>query len=290
MAGLHSRLTTFLLLLLSALPAIAAAAPSSGCGKGPTLRNGQTVTTNINGKSRRYTVRLPDNYNQNNPYRLIFLWHPLGSSMQKIIQGEDPNRGGVLPYYGLPPLDTSKSAIYVVPDGLNAGWANQNGEDVSFFDNILQTVSDGLCIDTNLVFSTGFSYGGGMSFSLACSRANKVRAVAVISGAQLSGCAGGNDPVAYYAQHGTSDGVLNVAMGRQLRDRFVRNNGCQPANGEVQPGSGGRSTRVEYQGCQQGKDVVWVVHGGDHNPSQRDPGQNDPFAPRNTWEFFSRFN
>ncbi|KAK1782678.1 Alpha/Beta hydrolase protein [Copromyces sp. CBS 386.78] len=220
----HSLLAAFFLLLsLSALPFLTMAASPSmspGCGKGPTLRNGQTVNTNVNGKSRQYTLRLPDNYNQNTPYRLIFLWHQLGGSAQKIIQGENPNQGGLLPYYGLPPLDTNKSAIYVVPQGLNAGWANQNGEDVTFFDNMLQSVSDGLCIDTNLVFSTGFSYGGAMSFSLACSRPSKVRAVAVLSGGLLSGCAaGGNDPVAYYAQHGTADSVLNVSGGRQLRDR-----------------------------------------------------------------------
>ncbi|KAH7631438.1 Alpha/Beta hydrolase protein [Sordaria sp. MPI-SDFR-AT-0083] len=290
MAGVHSRLlATFLLLLSFGLPLLTAAAPSAGCGKGPTLRNGQTVNTNVNGKSRQYTLRLPDNYNQSNPYRLIFLWHQLGGSAQKIIQGENPNQGGVLPYYGLPPLDTNKSAIYVVPQGLNAGWGNQNGEDVTFFDSMLQSVSDGLCIDTNLVFSTGFSYGGAMSYSLACSRPNKIRAVAVLSGSLLSGCAGGNDPVAYYAQHGTSDSVLNVSGGRQLRDRFVRNNGCRAVR-EPNPGQGGKSTRVDYQGCQQGKEVVWVIHGGDHNPSQTDPGSNTPFAPRNTWEFFSRFN
>ncbi|KAK3399503.1 Alpha/Beta hydrolase protein [Sordaria brevicollis] len=295
MAPPHRGLWAFTLLLLTTLTTLlpfTSAAPSPGCSKPATLRNGQQLTTTINGKSRQYTLRVPDNYNPSNnaPYRLIFLWHQLGGSAQKIIQGEDPNRGGVLPYYGLPPLDTNKSAIYVVPQGLNQGWGNQNGEDVSFFDNMLQTVTEGLCVDTNLVFSTGFSYGGAMSYSLACSRPSKIRAVAVISGSLLSGCSGGNEPVAYYAQHGTSDSVLNISGGRQLRDRFVRNNKCSANNGgEPQPGQGGRSTRVEYQGCAQDKPVVWVVHGGDHNPSQKDSGSNEPFAPRNTWEFFSRF-
>ncbi|KAI0160830.1 hypothetical protein GGR52DRAFT_576251 [Hypoxylon sp. FL1284] len=52
-----------------------------------------------------------------------------------------------------------------------------------------------LAIDAQMRFSTGFSYGGAMSYSLACSRASMLRAVAVLSGAPLSGCAGGNDPV-----------------------------------------------------------------------------------------------
>jgi hypothetical protein len=62
-----------------------------------------------------------------------------------------------------------------------------------------------------------------------------LRAVAVISGAELSGCSGGTKPVAYYGQHGTSDSVLNISMGRQIRDKFVAANGCKKPASEPQP-------------------------------------------------------
>lgn len=280
-----TRLVSGLLLLLTTLLPFTSAAPSSGCGRTPSIRSQQYSMT-VNGKSRQYFVKLPDNYDSSRPYRLIFTWHQLGGSAQKIVDGENTNAGGVLPYYGLPPL-ANNSAIFVVPNGLNAGWANQNGEDVTFFDQLLKTVSDGLCVDTSLVFSTGFSYGGAMSYSLACSRPQQIRAVAVISGSLLSGCAGGTEPVAYYAQHGTSDSVLNVSGGRSIRDTFVRNNGCTPVSPEPQPGSGGRSVKTVYKNCKADKPVTWVIHGGDHNPSQTDDGRI--FAPANTWEFFSQF-
>ncbi|KAK3197421.1 hypothetical protein GRF29_216g149505 [Pseudopithomyces chartarum] len=211
---MRNLLTSAFLLLASATSILAT--NSAGCGKAKTLTSKQ-YSIQVNGKNRNYFLDIPSNYNQNNPYRLIFTWHQLGGSAQKIVNGEDPNRGGALPFYGLKAL-ANNSAVFVVPDGLNAGWGNQNGEDVTFFDQLSKLVEADLCINTDLRFSTGFSYGGAMSYALACARPDAIRAVAVISGAQLSGCSGGTKAVAYYGQHGTSDSVLNVSQGRALRD------------------------------------------------------------------------
>ncbi len=81
---------------------------------------------------------------------------------------------------------------------------------MTLIDNIIKTIEDDLCVNEKQRFTMGFSYGGAMSYSLACSRPNVFRAVAVLSGNQLSGCAGGNDPVAYYGQHGVHDKTLNI--------------------------------------------------------------------------------
>jgi poly(3-hydroxybutyrate) depolymerase len=280
---MRNLLTSALLLLASATSILAT--NSAGCGKAKTLTSKQ-YSIQVNGKNRNYFLDIPSNYNQNNPYRLIFTWHQLGGSAQKIVNGEDPNRGGALPFYGLKAL-ANNSAVFVVPDGLNAGWGNQNGEDVTFFDQLSKLVEADLCINTDLRFSTGFSYGGAMSYALACARPDAIRAVAVISGAQLSGCAGGTKAVAYYGQHGTSDSVLNVSQGRALRDKFVQLNGCQRPGSEPQP-NGGNSVKTVYQGCREGKPLTWVIHNGDHNPSQGNNG-GSPFAPGNSWEFFTQF-
>lgn len=263
------------------------AANSAGCGKTPTITS-QSYTMTVNGKQRQYIMKLPSQYDKNRPYRLIFLWHERGGSATKIANGEDPNHGGVLAYYGLPPL-ANNSAIFVVPNGQNNGWANSGGEDITFFDNMVKVVEADLCVDTSLRFSTGFSYGAAMSYALACARSKDIRAVAILSGALLSGCDGGTDPVAYYGQHGTSDSVLNVSGGRSLRDRFVKNNGCTPVSPEPQP-AGGKSVKTVYTGCKEGYPMTWVIHNGDHNPSQVDSGSSTPFAPHNTWEFFSQFS
>ncbi|KAI1463761.1 alpha/beta-hydrolase [Daldinia caldariorum] len=265
---------------------LAVADKSAGCGNDPKIGS-QTYTMTVNGKSRQYIMKLPDNYDKTHPYWLVFLWHPLGGTATRIVQGEDPNRGGILPYYGLSPL-ANNSAIFVVPNGLNNGWGNAGGEDLTFFDEMVKTVEADLCVDTNLRFSTGFSYGGAMSFALACARPKIIRAVAVLSGGLLSGCVGGTDPVPYYAQHGTSDSVLNVAGGRSMRDRFVKNNGCTPVSPDPAP-NGAQSVKTVYKNCKDGFPVTWVIHKGDHNPSEADGGSSTPFAPLNTWEFFSQF-
>ena len=53
----------------------------SGCGKAPTLASG-THTIQSNGKSRTFILRVPANYNNSNPYRLIFAFHWRGGTMQ----------------------------------------------------------------------------------------------------------------------------------------------------------------------------------------------------------------
>ncbi|WP_373291565.1 alpha/beta hydrolase family esterase, partial [Sphaerisporangium melleum] len=175
------------------------AAATAGCGKTPTLRSG-TIQITSSGKSRSYILRVPDNYNNNNPYRLIFGLHWLGGTSTDVATGQTVQRD-VWNYYGLQRL-ANNTAIFVAPQGFNNGWGNSNGEDVTFIDDIIRQVEGDLCVDTTQLFATGFSYGGAMSYSLACSRATVFRAVAVQSGGVLSGCSGGTQPIAYMGIHG----------------------------------------------------------------------------------------
>ena len=259
-------------------------AATAGCGKTPTLRAG-TQTMTVNGKSRQWILTLPQNYNNTNPYRLIFGLHWLGGNFQDMVNGAT-----IRPYYGLQQL-SNNSAIFVAPNGLNNGWANSGGEDITFVQQMLQTLDADLCINEKLRFSTGFSYGGAMSYSIACTLGKTFRAVGVLSGALLSGCAGGSDPVAYYGQHGVSDSVLNIAQGRQLRDTFIRNNGCTAQNAP-EPAKGSRThIKTVYSGCAADKPVIFNAFDGDHVPTPTDGGSNKDttFTGTEVWNFFSQF-
>ena len=176
-------------------------ADTAGCGKSPTLTSG-TRTVTVNGKSRRFIIRLPNNYDKSKPYKLIFGLHWRDADYQAV-------DGGSAPYYGLKAL-AKDTAIFVAPDGLNKGWANSGGEDVTFIDQIVKTISDDLCVNEKLIFSLGFSYGGAMSYSLACSRPKVFRAVALMSGALLSGCSGGTEPVVRFFFYPTPFSLLWV--------------------------------------------------------------------------------
>ncbi|MBB5783298.1 lectin [Nonomuraea jabiensis] len=278
----------------SAPPSLAqrsALAGTAGCGKTPTLRSGpQSITTS--GKNRSYILRIPDNYNNNTPYRLIFGFHWNGGTANDVDGGG--TSGYPWSYYGLRAL-SNNTAIFVAPQGFNNGWANSGGEDTTFVDDMIRRIEADLCVDTSQRFAMGFSYGGGMSYSLACNRATVFRAVAVYSGGQLSGCSGGNEPIAYIGLHGLRDGVLNISAGRSLRDRFVRNNGCTPQN-PPEPAQGSLTHIVTYySGCRAGYPVAWAAFDAGHTPGPVDgkPGDLEPGEKSWTrpvvWEFFTQF-
>ncbi|KFA61236.1 hypothetical protein S40285_08871 [Stachybotrys chlorohalonatus IBT 40285] len=261
-----SFLTLAVLLLTASLQTVLAQTP--GCGRSPLASGTRTIG------NRRYILQVPANYNPNNEYMLIFGFHWLNGNMNTVAPG----------YYGLRAL-AAESAIFVAPDGLNAGWANSNGADVTFVDQILNEVQNGLCVDTARRFATGFSYGGAMSNAVACARPNIFRAVSVIAGAQLSGCAGGTTPVAYLGIHGSADNVLSISQGRSLRDRFLQVNGCQSRNApEPSPGSTQR-IKTEYT-CRDGYPVWWIAHGGGHVGDANDNQGN--WMARETWTFFTQ--
>lgn len=265
-------------------------AATAGCGKVPSAIKAGTNTMMVNGKSREWILTLPDNYDNSKQYRLIFGVHWLGGTMTDVANG-----GTIKPYYGLTTL-VNGSAIFVAPNGLrsggNSGWANSDGEDITFIQQIVKAIDADLCVNEKLRFSMGFSYGAAMSYSIACTLGKDFRAVAALSGGPISGCAGGTDPVAYYGQHGINDQVLNISLGRQMRDTFVKNNGCT-AQDAKEPAKGSQSHVVtKYAGCAADKPVWWTAFDGDHTPIPADTGANKDttFTGGAVWEFFSQFS
>lgn len=264
-------------------------ASTAGCGRTPTLTSG-TRTIQSGGRSRTYILRIPDGYDNTHPYRLIFAFHWRDGTAIDVATGQIVQRD-TWAYYGLLQL-SNNSTIFVAPQGINNGWANTGGEDVTFTDDMLRQIESDLCVDTSQVFSMGWSFGGAMSFALACARPNVFRAVAVYSGAQLSGCSGGTQPVAYFGAHGIRDSVLNISNGRALRDRFVSNNGCAPQN-PPEPAQGSLThTVTAYSGCRAGFPVVWAAFDDDHNPAPSDGATGlspTTWLPAETWRFITQF-
>lgn len=198
---------------------------------------------------------------------------------------------GFLPFMGLPPLANGDpiGAISVAPEGLSSGWANYGGEDIAFVDQMIKNIESKFCIDQSLRFSTGFSYGASMSYAIACARAKQFRAVAVISGAKLSGCDGGRDPIAFYGQHGSIDGTISIASGKQLRDTFVANNGCTKQTAADAAAGSGALVKTQYQGCAKGFPVTWISFDGGHTSTPTTRGAAKSFTPDETWAFFKQF-
>jgi len=258
------------------------AAPSTGCGKPAGLTNGR-ASIDVSGKTREYILAIPSNYNQNQPYRLIFGWHPWGGSAQQTAS---------MGYFGLSSVINGQ-AILVAPEGQNyqdagLGWGNANGEDLDFMHAMVDRFSAQLCIDQDRIFSTGFSIGAMFSFTLGCSQNGLMRAIAPQAGnATTSGrCESGTRSVATMAFIGTDDTLLSGH--RQAVQIFVQRNGCTTDKVTMTPSwcDGLASNYLpctcwQYQGCKPGYPVIECEYKAGHM-----------FAPSSgatLWQFFSQF-
>jgi hypothetical protein len=264
--------------------------PSVGCGKTRTLQNG-THTIQSGGVNRTYILNVPSTYNNTTPYRLVVGYHWYGGTATDVATGQTVQRD-VWAYYGL--LQRSNgTAIFIAPQGLDSGWANTNGRDLTFTDAILSQVQNDLCVDLSRMFAIGFSYGGGMSYAVACDRANVFRAVAVLSGGAISGCSNGSSQIAYLGVHGVSDNVANITAGRSTRDHFVKNNGY-PAQSAPEPRAGSLThICTKYTGGLAAYPVEWCAFDGGHIAAPQDGAGGDSgtrtWVPAETWAFFTQF-
>jgi poly(3-hydroxybutyrate) depolymerase len=250
---------------------------SAGCGKTSTVTFGQVPGENDQTKgfgtggyvkigNRGFALRLPDNYDKSKPYWLVFGFHWNGGNSKEVDTGG--TNGYNMSHFGLQKL-SENGAIFVAPDGLSAGWGNDGGRDLKLVDDMLALIQDNYCVDTTHIFANGFSYGGGMSYAIACARAKIFRGVAIYNGAVLSGCEGGTDPIAYWQMAGLTDNTCPVSAGRSMRDKFVKNNGCTAQSPPEPPQpppylKNGGHVCTTYSGCSSGHPLRWCVHQSGH--------------------------
>jgi polyhydroxybutyrate depolymerase len=245
---------------------------SPGCGSPSPLKTGQ-FTESIDGTMRRYVVDVPASYDTNKKHRLIFVWHPLGGSADGIVSGG---------YNGLKSLSEG-SAIFVTADGLQGsngeasgpGWWNVNNGDMKLLTAILAKVNASLCVDSERIFSTGFSFGGMMSYTVGY-EFDVFRAIAPCSG-DLQVIPHEDTftrPLPVMAFHGDKDDFVTTARGRAARDKYLARNKCSATTAPVSP-----SPCVEYQGCSA--PTFWCEFPGAHNTWSE--------QPKAIWKFFSQF-
>jgi len=230
---------------------------SPGCGSPNTTsscsKSGTKCSLDVGGTARTYYLQLPSNYSSSKPYPVVFQFHPLGGSAEQALNMYRISTG-------LP------EAIYVTPQGLtgnddNAGWANTNGRDIAFTKAMVSTVQGSYCVDNSRIFSTGFSYGGMMSFAIGCEMSDVFRAIAPMSGALYSdpSCKGTGPAIAMWGAHGASDTFVPTADGRSARDKILKQNHCGTETVPIDP-----SPCVSYQGCDAGYPVTWCEWNGEH--------------------------
>ena len=258
--------------------------PTRGCGKTwSRVKSGSYEFQWSKGK-RTIRIDIPDNYDNKKPYKLIFGMHCMGGWAGGVQQEG---------YYGLKPLDTQKTAIFVAPEG-NGNQAPWGQDDYLLFDELLADLEGNLCIDSSRVFSTGFSYGSMFSNGLSWNHQDVLRAVAVYETAERNIWLPQrqNKGVGWMGVLGLQDNLCTPQMGRAARDIILTLNseGGKAKNEKAQEyGGSGPHVCYDYTTVEERFPVRWCTQNGGHIWDHKDPGQQKSWVPQATWDFFSKF-
>lgn len=255
--------------------------PSDGCGNA----NPQTGSSgNPLNAGKPYYVKLPNGYNPETPYKLIFVFNPTGNPItwaENSAGYEQVASDAIRVYPHENPNDLSTSP---------GGWA---ADDVSAFPTLYNAVMDSFCVDTSRVFAVGESSGGDFVSILGCEHGDKLRGVGPCAtknvpqyplNADQRDCVG---DVTAIVIHGVDDSIVGAENGPLTRDFYVDVNECGDANEPVAGYTDVLSNCVMYTGCKEGFPVYWCQH---DDPNYGGTSHGWPaFAAEMTWEIFSAY-
>lgn len=272
------------------------------------------------GLHRTYLLHLPPSYDDSHPVPLLLVFHGgymTGKSMALLT--------------GFSYTADTYGFIVAYPDGYDNHWndgrnvtsASKAGvDDVGFVSNLIDSLSNQYRIDLTRVYATGFSDGGMFTHRLACQLANKIAAVAAVSGTLPPETANTCNPgraVPILMIHGTSDplvpfngGNVSVLFAKagyvlSLNDtvnRWMQIDSC-PTTPAVTAlpevvNDGTTVVRESYGPCMQGTSVVaYIITGGGHawpGGPQYDPvfivgkASQNLDASQVIWTFFEEYS
>jgi polyhydroxybutyrate depolymerase len=201
--------------------------------------------------------------------------------------------------------------IVIYPDSVLDGWMaygnndvwghHPGADDVPFFGALIdrEIATDG--VDPGRVFISGMSRGGMMTHRAGCELADKVAAIAPVSGNMASASGSAADvpchpakPISVLAIHGTADGVIPLAGGRvdinfsPFSDVMARWRAVDGCGGDGTSVVDGASTTTSWS-CAGGTTVAMrLIEGGTHIwPGMWDKSGPDGFdAARVITDFF----
>lgn len=233
------------------------ARPSPGCAA-VKLDTGRELhrTINVDGVSRAYILDVPERIAPGIPVPLLLDFHGFGHSA-----------AGVWNVSAFKALAARDGFITAYPDGLPVHLLNREGagweiftitgnRDLTLVTRLLDDLERTYCIDRARVFATGFSNGAFFSNLLGCAMADRIAAIAPVSGGRITVPCAPARAVPVMIHHGRHDPLVNVEQARQMRDAWVAKNACREQ----------RTDSCErHRGCRDGADVDYCEDDGDHH-------------------------
>jgi poly(3-hydroxybutyrate) depolymerase len=235
---------------------------SAGCGKtGYSKTVAQTISTK--GGTGNYLVSLPASYDPNKAYPLGFGFHGYGRTHTQCRDDDCLGFQDVM----------QNDAILIYMKSFTDGWENAGtvrDNNAQFFADVLAKMKTEYCVDEERVFAAGTSSGAAFAAILACRYGDQLVAAVPVAGSmeEKDNCKGA---VPSLVIHGIADKENNISGGREVRDFYIKANGC--TNTSVPPVTevdkrvlADREAKKEgyecadYQGCKPGFPVRWCVH------------------------------
>ncbi len=267
------------------------------------------------GLTRHYRVYVPQRYQASTPAPLLMAFHGGGGDMNYMARDE---------YYGLISKADAEGFVVVFPNGYskfksgklatwNAGSCcadarDQQIDDVGFIKKIITSLTRELNINRQMIFATGMSNGGMMSYRLACEMADTFTAIAAVAGTDGTGECNPSRPIAILHIHAKNDDrvLFHGGAGKKFRDaskvtdfvsvpdtiaKWVRLNRCDTTPEPLLTKPGAHCE--QYSHCRAGVRVqLCVTDAGGHSwpggtkPRGSEPPSNVISANDVMWNFF----
>lgn len=264
------------------------------------------------GVSRTYTYYVPAMYDGSTAVPLVVNLHGLSGSSVAQENYEDFRKiADTANFIILHPQGTGPFALLV-------GWSSMGTvasgvADRNFLMSLLDTIEAKLNINSNKIYSTGFSQGGFMSYNLGCLHSQRFAAIAPCSGKisadNFAACAP-THPLPVMHIHGTTDGLISfTGAGVQHVDTLVQHwvcfNNCNPLPTidtvlNINSADNSKAIHYTYSGGTDGATVEYykVDNGGHQVPSELvtlneygTGNRNRDFTAANViWEFFRKYS
>ena len=218
---------------------------SPGCGmtRAASGAAGDAKTVKAGGVDRSFLLYVPAGYDPSRSYPVVVLFHGIdatGKAMAAYIQMQKYAAG---------------DAIVAFPDGLDGRWDTDGDKDLTFFDAMLGSIENTLCVNEQRVFALGFSYGAYMVNHLGCERADVLRGFVAADGSFGSSASCGSTAALVY--HRTDDDNESIEGGKRARDTWLMINGCGSTSKPVTDFGFGGLGCVQYEGCAANAPVLW---------------------------------
>ena len=238
---------------------------------GGTFRD-ETIQT-ADGRTRQYILHVPPAYGDGSQ-RLPLVVNLHGFALTDDLYFD---------YTGLHAKADEAGFILLTPEGASTETTEQHHwntsgptatepDDTAFLSALLDHAESSLCVDSDRVYFAGYSNGARMSVQLACDLADRIAAIALVSGVASPACDSAR-PMPLIAFHGTEDGLIPLDGGdngehvvEEIIPAWAEHNGCATTNDE-QPLTGTTGVRLlRNSECDDDSTIdLYVVFDADPN-------------------------